>query len=58
MEKYKINFTFHNVSINTVVDGDMKIKLNTLHSTMVLLIRDGIYHKRRLWTLYIPQCFY
>ena len=38
MEKYKINFTFHNVSINTVVDGDMKIKLNTLHSTMILLI--------------------
>ena len=31
------SFTFHNVSINTVVDGDMKIKLNsfTFHNVSI-----------------------
>ena len=52
------NFTFHNVSINTVMTQSALDQYAPLHSTMFLLIQYVIKLLERVVKLYIPQCFY
>ena len=51
-------FTFHNVSINTMCVRCSRKLLQTLHSTMFLLIRIDTPGRKNCDFLYIPQCFY
>ncbi len=51
-------FTFHNVSINTIIFHLLSIPHSSLHSTMFLLIRFLNEFNKVVEQLYIPQCFY
>ena len=50
-------FTFHNVSINTLALTDAKSFLIYLHSTMFLLIPVRLLPQKQLSRIYIPQMF-
>ena len=53
------DFTFHYVSINTKgVTAQVVGVVNTLHSTMFLLIQNVFILYIYIITLYIPLCFY
>ena len=54
-----LNFTFHNVSINTEENPLSGLRrLLPLHSTMFLLIQGTDGARKMIKHLYIPQCFY
>ena len=58
---YEVNydfFTFHNVSINTGGMPQGNGPMQTLHSTMFLLILLLNFYCQSAFILYIPQCFY
>ena len=54
----RTNFTFHDVSINTLETRKRLEILVSLHSTMFLLIRRLLSFRSISFTLYIPRCFY
>ena len=54
----RTKFTFHNVSINSLVDLAVKHDYENLHSTMFLLIHLSQILLNTSIPIYIPQCFY
>ena len=57
--KMIMDFTFHYVSINTIIGIPTADLLRTLHSTMFLLILSYIaQYQKDNYDLYIPLCFY
>ena len=58
LQLLKTSFTFHYVSINTASFRILCLSIQTLHSTMFLLIRSVCGRIYQRDSLYIPLCFY